>query len=342
MALKKKRGGLLRPPKTIKGNKRIPQSLKPQQARSLIRRFHILQKNKHSIISKLNNIFKPNLTEELNNENYKSYLAENKKKLNKLYESAYNKFELSLKESSQHIFKIDGSTKQDELIIMLGEIDSEIDKRGGLEAYQSASVQGQNNKRGGDSSKKLIELFKNPKYRLRERLTENPKALEIGCLDPRNEISTSGIFTDVVKIDLNSQEPSILKQDFMERPLPRSNDDKFDLISCSLVINFVPSPKERGEMLKRITKFLKSPTPNTVSSLFFVLPLPCVSNSRYFDKQTLTLIMESLGFKEIYYYEAKKVAYWQYIWTGEMEHLNIPKKEKYSGSTRNNFCITLD
>ena len=85
--------------------------------------------------------------------------------------------------------------------------------------------------------------------------TSKCKCLEIGCLSPYNAISTSSIFDDVVRIDLNSQNSLILEQNFMDRPLPQKESEKFNLISCSLVINFVPSPKERGEMLLRITKF---------------------------------------------------------------------------------------
>ncbi|EMG50761.1 hypothetical protein G210_1081 [Candida maltosa Xu316] len=221
---------------------------------------------------------------------------------------------------------------------MLGQIDAEIKERGGIEAYQSASTQGQTSKRGGDSSKKLVEWLQSDTYK--EKL-ENVNALEIGCLSPRNFISTCGIFTDVTRIDLNSQDALIMKQDFMERPLPQDESEKFNLISCSLVINFVPSPKERGEMLIRMTKFLKSPK-NGMSTLFMVLPLPCVANSRYFDNDRFLAIMKYLGFHQTFYYEANKVAYWLFDWNGKRNSgTKFPKKELHSGSSKNNFCITI-
>lgn len=263
--------------------------------------------------------------------------ADNYKFLLPLYS---NRYEESLKtvKKSNDLYKID-DIPQDKLITILAKIDAEIHLRGGIQAYQSASTQGQNSKRGGDSSKKLIDWLKQPDYI--DKLF-NLSALEIGCLSPINYISTSKIFQNIVRIDLNSQSPLILQQNFMERPLPKSENEKFNLISCSLVINFVPSPKERGDMLIRITKFLKNPTKDSISLLFMVLPLPCVSNSRYFDNNLFQKLMTSLGFKQKCYYEAKKVAYWLFDWDGKVNIKKFLKKELHSGSARNNFCITID
>lgn len=56
MGIKQRRQGLLRRPHTITGEKTRPKSLKPKEARRLIRRFHVLQKNRHSVIIKLNEL----------------------------------------------------------------------------------------------------------------------------------------------------------------------------------------------------------------------------------------------------------------------------------------------
>lgn len=335
---KSKRKGILRRPQSITGAKERPKSFKPQQARQLIRRFHVLQKNKHAILSRLRK--KEGL--ELTEENYKCVI-EGK---SKVYSQSYEKSKVPVKYTDNELYKIDSGLSIHDLLSKLGEIDSEIDQRGGLDAYQIASTQGQNTKRGGDSSKKLIEWLKSTEYHYHSIIEKTGmNALEIGCLSPDNLISTCGIFKEVVKIDLNSQNPQILQQDFMERPLPNGNDEKFNLISCSLVVNFVPSPTARGDMLKRITQFLKPPTPNNMSTLFLVLPLPCITNSRYFDNSTLIAIMQELGFKQICRYEAKKVVYWLFDWQGQ-DQIKLTdkyrrKKNLYSGANRNNFCILL-
>lgn len=333
MTAKPKRSGLLKGSKSITGITRTPKSLKPQQSRQLIRRFHVLQKFKTSILHRLNRQF----PEELTLDNYKKQFEENGK-----FQVEYStKYEQSLKEikkSENEVYRID-EIPQDQLIEKLAKIDAELQIRGGIQAYQSASTQGQDSNRGGDSSKKLIEWLKADKYK---NGLSNINALEIGCLSPHNLISTCGIFSDIIRIDLNSQGPLILQQNFMERPLPKNDLEKFNIISCSLVINFVPSPKERGDMLIRITKFLKKPTSTSASALFMVLPLPCVSNSRYFDNDLFQRIMESLGFEQSFYYEAKKVAYWLFDWSGKVNAIKTHKREIHSGPTRNNFCITID
>ncbi|KAI3405755.2 BMT2 [Candida oxycetoniae] len=336
MTGKRKRGGglgLLHHAKTITGNNggglRTGKSLKPQQTRQIIRRFHQLQKNKHAILTRLRQFY------DISGCKYEVI------KQDKLYRESFNSFKIPAKYCDNEIYKIDSTLSRSDLVEILAKIDSEIEQRGGIEKYQTASAQGQTSKRGGDSSKKLIEWLRTEKYAF--KIGNDVTALEIGCLSPRNAISTSGIFTSVIKIDLNSQDPLILQQDFMKRPLPKNKTEKFNLISCSLVLNFVPSHEERGKMLKRITKFLKEPKDDNsiMSSLFLVLPLPCVSNSRYFDNTQLLKIMESIGFEQTFYHEAKKVAYWLFDWNGKLKRARFSKRELHSRSNGNNFCITI-
>ncbi|OWB58404.1 transferase activity protein [[Candida] boidinii] len=324
------------------GASKRPSSLKPLRARQLIRRFHILLKNKSSIISRLSNLSGLELTES-------DYLTKIKGKKLEIYKKHKADIIENLKvnktpDNADIISQASISDLTAEILVnKLGEIDGEIDKRGGLETYQVASTLGQNSKRGGDSSKKLIEWLR--ELKIYENGAEKPTALEIGCLSSTNLISTSKIFQDVVKIDLNSQEPGIiLKQDFMTMDIPPV-PEKFNLISCSLVLNFVPTPKGRGDMLIRMTKFLTNSTNIELPSLLFlVLPLPCVSNSRYCDNDQLDKIMTNLGFEKIKYQEAKKVSYWLWKWNGS-EKLNkkfkASKKELHKGGSRNNFCIVI-
>lgn len=139
----------------------------------------------------------------------------------------------------------------------IASIETKMKALGGLKAYQAASIQGQSADRGGDSSLVLMKWLAPLKLEL-SALDQKFKMLEVGALSTKNACSKSGLF-DVTHIDLNSQAKGILKQDFMERALPalEADDDKFDMISLSLVLNFVPSPAGRGEMLRRTTEFLR-------------------------------------------------------------------------------------
>ncbi|KAK3379594.1 putative methyltransferase-domain-containing protein [Lasiosphaeria ovina] len=229
-------------------------------------------------------------------------------------------------------------------------IEAEIEELGGIERYQQASLQGQRHDRGGDSSKILMEWLE-PCFAEGQAVPDRPlRMLEVGALSTQNVCSKSGHF-GIERIDLNSQEEGILQQDFMARPLPRDDTERFDVISLSLILNFVPDPRERGDMLLRTTQFLCGPERHGSTwplrdffpSLFLVLPAPCVTNSRYMDEDRLIAIMESLGYAKAASKTTHRLVY--YLWRRESKCLGpespFPKKEIRSGSSRNNFAVVL-
>ncbi|EXV00025.1 DUF3321 domain protein [Metarhizium robertsii] len=224
-------------------------------------------------------------------------------------------------------------------------ISAEISDMGGLNRYQQASLQGQSNERGGDTSKILLEMLP---VDLIKKANRRPRMLEVGSLSTRNACSNSRLF-DMVHIDLNSQEPGILKQDFMTLPLPEESAEEFDIISLSLVLNFVPEAEGRGQMLFRTLLFLRQPAdtvqkPNDdpFPSLFLVLPRSCVDNSRYFSDKKLGSLMGALGYTMRRSKKTQKLAYslWarDHMTAGE---IRFTKQEVNPGRKRNNFAITL-
>ncbi|KAI9832506.1 MAG: hypothetical protein M1819_004295 [Sarea resinae] len=253
-------------------------------------------------------------------------------------------------------------------------LEIQIEQHGGLKSYQQASITGQSSERGGDSSRVLMEWLTPVHAALRARAKEENgeqklRLLEVGALSKSNACSRSGLF-DVSRIDLNSQdESSILQQDFMERPLPAAEHDTFDVISLSLVLNYVPDAVTRGEMLRRTCQFLRHrqaaagavekeggapPEPALFPSLFLVLPLPCINNSRYLDRQKLHSIMTSLGYILVHEKTTAKLVY--YLWrcepqapstsastssNGRPRSQTFKKVEVHPGKTRNNFAIIL-
>ncbi|KAJ4421001.1 25S rRNA (adenine2142-N1)-methyltransferase [Gnomoniopsis sp. IMI 355080] len=238
-------------------------------------------------------------------------------------------------------------------------IAAEIESLGGIEKYQQASLQGQRNDRGGDSSRVLMEWLKPVESELKATLSSNSshrlRMLEVGALSTTNACSRSGFF-DIQRIDLNSQGDGILQQDFMERPRPKDDTERFDIISLSLVLNFVPEPVGRGDMLLRTLDFLRLPTclrDGTMTalkpyfpSLFLVLPAPCVSNSRYLDDNKLNSIFTSLGYQVTRKKTTLKLVYYLLTRIAEPPPLlgsgmAFTKKELRSGVSRNNFAIVL-
>ncbi|KAK0621282.1 putative methyltransferase-domain-containing protein [Bombardia bombarda] len=255
-----------------------------------------------------------------------------------------NKHHLLEKRKQQAIAK--GDKAQEKLI------DVELKALGGIERYQEASLQGQRHDRGGDSSRVLVEWLE-PCLASRQAPQDGPlRMLEVGALSTQNACSKSGHFATIERIDLNSQGEGILQQDFMERSLPQDDSERFDVLSLSLVLNFVPDPKGRGEMLLRTTEFLHRPEHYPASSssqtdkfpcLFLVLPAPCVANSRYLDEDKLSTIMSSMGYTKIASKTTQRLVY--YLWRRTTDSLGLvgrfPKKEIRAGPTRNNFAVTL-
>lgn len=242
--------------------------------------------------------------------------------------------------------------------IAAAKLDAEISALGGLDRYQQASLQGQRNDRGGDSSRVLLDWFKAIEADLKS-ISKTPdshlRMLEVGALSTTNACSRSGFF-DIERIDLNSQGEGILQQDFMQRPIPKDDAERFDIISLSLVLNFVPEPKARGDMLLRTLEFLRRPNclrdqmtgglKPYFPSLFLVLPAPCVSNSRYLDQNKLDAILASLGYEVTRSKTTLKLVYYLLTRTTEAppllgSKLNFSKKELRAGASRNNFAIVL-
>lgn len=230
------------------------------------------------------------------------------------------------------------------------DLQAQIDAAGGLARYQQASIQGQSVQRGGDTSKVLIEwlsesaLTSTPSGESRGKL----KMLEVGSLRTDNACSKSGLF-HVTRIDLHSQHAEIKKQDFMDMPIPRAADleqEGFDIVSLSLVVNFVSNPIERGEMLKRVEAFLRPSElrrTGTFPALFLVLPVACLRNSRYLDEDRLEAIMESLRYRKVKAKTSAKLAYylWKHEQTSKVKSEPFKKQEVRAGKSRNNFAIIL-
>ena len=232
------------------------------------------------------------------------------------------------------------------------ELEARIEANGGLQSYQLASKTGQSAERGGDSSKVLVEWLDLTLRQMKDASGNGHKGLlrvlEIGALSTKNECSNVESL-QVTRIDLHSQEEGILQQDFMKRPLPTKDSDRFHVISLSLVLNYMPDATVRGDMLMRCTQFLTGLLPTDTTPieefkpcLFLVLPLACVSNSRYFTEARLKEIMSSLGYRMTQRKVTTKLAFYLWVLDGVKGSRHEFKKEALNpGKTRNNFTIVL-
>jgi len=224
----------------------------------------------------------------------------------------------------------------------LAEIEEGIEALGGLSAYQRMSDIGQGDDRGGGSQKVLVSWLK--AMGMSDRAGKNRlRLLEVGALKPDNYRSCSS-WVDCTPIDLRSRHPSITEQDFLLMDEDK-NREMWDVISLSLVLNFVPEPKDRGRMLMLAHTMLSQG-----GHLFLVLPLPCVQNSRYLTCEHLKALLAQIGFIEIEekcksggrmaYLLFQKVGASGETRSGRVETF-LTKKVLQTGKNRNNFCILL-
>lgn len=231
---------------------------------------------------------------------------------------------------------------------LLRSVEAQIDANGGLKSYQLASKTGQSMQRGGDTSHILVDWVRGYLGGL-DKLSSNLRVLEIGALSTQNACSKEH-YLDVTRIDLNSPEPGIRQQDFMKRPHPKNDEERFHVISLSLVLNYVPTAAERGNMLRRCVFFLTRPLASDAQfnvflpCLFLVLPAPCIKNSRYLNEQLFKEIMASLGFTLLRDKVTAKLVYQLWRMTGTDKNLNqsFSKRGLNPGKARNNFAITLE
>ena len=191
-----------------------------------------------------------------------------------------------------------------------------------------------------------------PKNDQAVKLERRLRMLEVGTLRIDNACSRSGLL-DVTRIDLHSQHPDIQTQDFMARPVPSTaaiETEGFDVVSLSLVVNYVGDAIGRGNMLKRVSSFLRPPssgsgntTISCLPALFLVLPAPCMTNSRYFNEARLESIMRSLGYTIVRRKISGKLMYylWRYDRGREEKGMTFRKEELRSGKSRNNFAVVV-
>ncbi|CAK5279487.1 unnamed protein product [Mycena citricolor] len=218
----------------------------------------------------------------------------------------------------------------------LQDVTRQIDELGGLESYQRMSVIGQGSDRGGGSEKILIAWLKESRRDAKE-MVPTLRLLEVGALKPDNYASCESWIKNT-PLDLNSRHPDILEQDFLLMDADEHRE-KWDVLSLSLVLNFVSDAKDRGRMLRLAWSFLVEG-----GSLFLALPLPCVANSRYVDSQYLTGLMECIGFSQQRERSRAggKMIYLLYRKQSPVGHTApYEKKSILRSGNRNNFCILL-
>ncbi len=116
-------------------------------------------------------------------------------------------------------------------------------------------------------------------------------AINTELLDAVVETTSSGETKhrlEVRAIDLHSMEARIEEADFLKLPFCSEDvKERYDVIVCSMVINCVPTPADRGKMMNRLFHHLR---PGGL--LFLTLPKYCLTKSAFV---TLNIFQDMLG-----------------------------------------------
>ena len=101
------------------------------------------------------------------------------------------------------------------------------------------------------------------------------------------------------------------------------------------------APPERldftGDILLHAHSYLKP-----AGYLYLVLPLPCLTNSRYMTHERLEGILATTGWAKAKQHDSAKLTYWLLKRSeGERDGKVWKKEEVRKGVRRNNFCIVV-
>uniref|UniRef100_A0A7S2WJ27 Uncharacterized protein n=1 Tax=Mucochytrium quahogii TaxID=96639 RepID=A0A7S2WJ27_9STRA len=173
------------------------------------------------------------------------------------------------------------------------ELEEKLKGIGGRERYQEASMLLTSLNKS--SSKWLFQNI--TKLDLRPKRGEPKlKTLEVGAI---NTQIVSCPWLDCTAIDLKSRHPQVKEMDFFDLPCPIEKE--YDVICNAMVLNCVPEPVSRGDMLLRSLRMLR------VGGLFLlVIPRRCVDAV---TKHRLEAVLTKLGLEITNTNDSPKVSF---------------------------------
>lgn len=115
-------------------------------------------------------------------------------------------------------------------------------------------------------------------------------------------------YLSVRAIDLRSSHEQIEEIDFFQLAyLHEDPNERYDAIVCSMVLNCVTTPEERGKMLWLLKNHLR---PGGI--LFLTIPLLCLTQSPYMTKELFMELLagsQGIGFEFVEKKESPKIAF---------------------------------
>lgn len=217
---------------------------------------------------------------------------------------------------------------------------AELAATGGLAEYQAASRRGEAAGGAFDASRWVMAELPAAAGARAAPL----RLLDVGAIVARFPATVPGCGLQLRprSIDLRSADPAVEQADFFDvAARARADAQEFDVVVLSLVLNFVPAPARRGEMLRRAHEIAADR-----GLLFLVLPLASVANSRYCDAARIVAVLRAVGWRVVKATQSAKLFSLVCEKTapvgGGAEVRALSKRAVVrSGKDRNNFCVLL-
>lgn len=211
------------------------------------------------------------------------------------------------------------------------ELELQIDDMGGFDEYQRAS---QLNTRFHSTSKWVLKVLidrgvlhstsdspnqrpTTDEYKLDDQHVKHTSTIQL--MQQRNRslrfLEIGAINTELVEaskkypsihvraIDLHSSHPDIEEVDFLTMPIDALG---YYVIVCSMVLNYVSSPTDRGHMLRLMYQQLRPR-----GYCFLTLPKLCLDQSPYITKELFdAMLVNEVGFVVEEMKETPKIYFW--------------------------------
>lgn len=214
----------------------------------------------------------------------------------------------------------------DRLNQRIKDINKQLEKLGGRQAYQDASILNTSFHR---TSKWVFQLL--TRFEMRPKAKEQPlRVLEVGAI---NTQLLSCPWLNVRAIDLKSRHARIEQCDFFSlKPA-----GEFQIVVSSMVLNCVPGAEKRGHMLRLYREHLQEG-----GLCFLMLPLLCLRHSQFMTYTRFIKILEAVGFRVRETKDSPKVTFLCLERSGSVDkNVFFPQKRMMACNKRNNFSVVI-
>lgn len=127
--------------------------------------------------------------------------------------------------------------------------------------------------------------------------TKGRTLLDVGAINSlRYEAGVSPLHlasSRAIDLHVLDKSSAVEEADFLELNIGK---EQYDIVVLSLVVNFEPDPRRRGEMMLKANGLLRS---SDYGLCFFVLPKACFEHSRYFSYELFAGLCTDAGFEVV-------------------------------------------